>query len=49
MPWMTVLQNVAFAVKSKKPSEPFGALDALMCSVIQDEFLKIRKETNQTV
>ena len=103
MPWMTVLQNVAFAVKSKypdwskqqisdhskkylamvglvnaenkKPSElsggmkqrvgiarafaiepkmllldePFGALDALTRGVIQDELLKICKETNQTV
>jgi nitrate/nitrite transport system ATP-binding protein len=103
MPWMTVLQNVAFAVKSKfpdwskeqinehskkylamvglvnaeskKPSElsggmkqrvgiarafaiepkmllldePFGALDALTRGVIQDELLKICKETEQTV
>lgn len=103
MPWMTALQNVAFAVKSKypdwskeqirdhakkylgmvglvnaenkKPSElsggmkqrvgiarafaiepkmllldePFGALDALTRGVIQDELLKICKETQQTV
>jgi nitrate/nitrite transport system ATP-binding protein len=103
MPWMTAMQNVAFAVKSKypdwskeqirdqakkylgmvglvnaenkKPSElsggmkqrvgiarafaiepkmllldePFGALDALTRGVIQDELLKICKETQQTV
>ena len=103
MPWMTVLQNVCFAVKSKyrdwtneaitnhakkylkmvglvnaenkRPSElsggmkqrvgiarafaiepkmllldePFGALDALTRGVIQDELLKICKETEQTV
>jgi len=103
MPWLTVLQNVGFAVKSrwpdwsrakidehamkyidlvglkagahKKPSElsggmkqrvgiarafsiqpkmllldePFGALDALTRGVIQEELLKICRETHQTV
>jgi nitrate/nitrite transport system ATP-binding protein len=103
MPWLTVRQNIAFAVKSKwpdwktpevnahvekhvdmvgllpaidkKPSqlsggmkqrvgiarafaiqpkmllldEPFGALDALTRGTIQDELLKIVRETHQTV
>jgi nitrate/nitrite transport system ATP-binding protein len=103
MPWLSVLGNVAFAVKSrwadwprarieehamkyidlvglkagahKKPSElsggmkqrvgiarafsiqpkmllldePFGALDALTRGVIQEELLKICRETHQTV
>ena len=103
MPWLTVLANVAFAVRSKWPDwprdkveahsrryiamvglasaenkkpqalsggmkqrvgiarafaiepkmllldEPFGALDALTRGTIQDELLKIVRETHQTV
>ena len=41
----------AFAIEPKMLllDEPFGALDALTRGVIQDELLKICKETNQTV